>query len=114
MSLDDDTEPWAFGNQYPGDFDAEDCVTHPAPGSGKLLIQDKFEPLFISATWSLIATVNGNVVEKTKDSDKPHSKEFIERWARHFIRTNSTYLKNLGVDIDLEYQKWGGNLEDLF
>lgn len=111
---DDDTEPYAFGSPYPGDYDIEEKhFIPPVPGSASLLIYDKIEPLFISATWTIIASVNGTILEKSKESNKPHTQDYLKRWSRYFIRTHASTLKNLGVDIDLEYQKWGGTLEDL-
>ena len=91
----------------------DDRPTWPAPGSAQLVVEDKYEPLFISATWTIKATVNGELISRSSESRKAHSDAFIKRWTRQVIRSNYERLRQLGVDAESEYTKWGGLLEDL-
>lgn len=93
-----------FGDERP---------TWPPPQMGLLKIEDKFEPLFTSATWTIVAMVDGDVIAKTNPSDKAHTAPFIKRWSRQLIRTKYERLRQLGVDAEGEYVKLGGDLDDL-
>lgn len=96
------------------DFDSDDDrPTWPPPGSATLVIEDKYEPMFTSATWTIIATVGGDEFAKSRAADKPHTGPFLRRWARQLIRTKYEKLRQLGVDAEGEYVKWGGDLKDL-
>jgi len=95
------------------DDDGDDRPTWPSPGSANLVIEDKYEPLFTSATWTIRATVNGTVISESTSAPKSHSEAFVKRWARQMIRTQYDRLRQLGVDADSEYVKWGGIPDDL-
>jgi len=47
----------------------DDRPTWPSPDSAFLKIEDKFEPLFTSVTWTIIA--------KSTEKDKAHTEPFI-------------------------------------
>jgi len=98
---------------YLNDDVEEAAETLPSVGSAKLVIKDTMEPLFISATWTIIATVNGQVIDRSTSSDKEHTQLFIARWSKHLIRMKQAMLKRLGVDVEAEYVKLGGDLDDL-
>lgn len=102
-----------FGFNFDLDFESDDKPTWPVPGTALLKIEDKFEPLFTSATWTIVATVDGGVIAKSRDADHPHSKPFIRRWSRQMIRTQYESLRRLGVDAEKEYVALGGDLYDL-
>lgn len=91
--------------------------TLPVPGSAKLTIEDKCEALFISAEWTLVATVNGTKgrieLARSTSIKKSHTDPFIKRWTRQVIRANKARLWRLGVDVSAVYLQWGGLLEDL-
>ena len=112
------TQPYAdpfvqFG-ELDLNFDEDDAPpTWPSPGSALLVIVDKFEPLFTSATWTLIASVNGDILAKTHPKDVPHTAPYIKRWSRQFIRSHYVTLRRLGVDAEAEYVKLGGALDEL-
>jgi hypothetical protein len=91
----------------------DDRPTWPPPGTAQLVVEDKFEPLFTSATWTITATVDGDVIAKSKESGRAHTAPFIKRWTRQLIRTRYERLRQLGVDAEAEYVKLGGDLEDL-
>ena len=78
-----------------------------------MTVEDKFEPLFTSATWTIVANVNGRQFAKTREANKAHTGPFIKRWTRQLIRTRYDDLRALGVDADAEYAKWGGDPKDL-
>lgn len=101
-----------FPDPYSLELDP-DRPTWPPPGTSTLTITDLYEPLFTSATWTITARVNGEVMVQSRPSDKPHSPSFVKRWARQFIRTRYVSLRRQGVDADNEYVKWGGSLADL-
>lgn len=107
-------DPWEqFGSL---DFDIkvpEDKPTWPSPGTANLDIVDQYEPLFTSATWTVVAKVNGKVIISSSPSDKAHSQAFIKQWARVTIKNEYSELRRLGVDADAEYVKYGGNIDDL-
>jgi hypothetical protein len=97
------------------DFDlntSDDRPTWPPPGSAHLVVEDKYEPLFTSATWTIRATVNGQIISESTTATKAHSDAFLKRWTRQMIRTNYERLRQLGVDADSEYVKWGGLPDD--
>lgn len=105
-------DPWATHDAGGYGLDDTDEVYYPPPGSADLIIKDNYEPLFTSATWTLLAIVNKNIIASTQPSDKPHSDAFIKRWSRHMIRTNYETLKSLGVDIEKAYTELGGSMGD--
>lgn len=106
-------DPWAqFGSLDLGDL-CDDRPTWPPPQMGLLKIWDKFEPLFTSATWTIVAEVDGQVIARSRESDKAHTAPFIKRWSRQLIRTKYELLRRLGVDAEGEYVKLGGDLDDL-
>lgn len=91
----------------------EEPETVPSPGSACLVIEDKCEALFISAEWTLRATVGKFELAKSSTINKPHTGPFIKRWARQVIRSHKARLRRLGVDVEATYLQWGGILEDL-
>lgn len=96
------------------DIDEEPAPeTLPMAGSAHLVIEDKCEALFISAEWTIKATVGKHEIAKSTSSSKAHTVPFIKRWARQVIRTNKARLRRLGVDVEAVYVQWGGILEDL-
>ena len=107
-----------------GELDLDDLIdedpppsTRRTPGSATFEVEDKMSALFISAEWTLIATVKTNQgdVEITRSTTigKSHTVPFTKRWARQVIRSNQRKLRKMGVDVDATYLKWGGLLEDL-
>ena len=89
-------------------------VTLPSlPVRRHLTIEDKYDALFTSATWTLIARVDTFVIDSTVSSSRSHDAQYIERWARYVIRSHYEKLKNLRVDAEAEYVKWGGDPSDL-
>lgn len=105
-------DPWAQFGSLDLDF-GDDRPTWPPPQMGLLSVEDKFEPLFTSATWTVIAKVGDVIIARTREADKSHSEAFIRRWTRQMIRKNYEKLRQLGVDAEGEYVNWGGDLEDL-
>ncbi len=106
----------------PIDFDLEQFIacdddpppsTVPVPGSAKLDVEDKCAPLFLTAEWTIIATVGPHELGRSTTIQKSHSPAFVKRWTRQLIRMNKARLKRLGVDVSATYQQWGGRLEDL-
>lgn len=96
------------------DLDFNDMPpTWPPAGSAVLVVEDKYEPLFISATWSIVAKVGQVVLARSKPADKAHSPAFVKRWTRQLIRTKYAALRRLGVDADGEYVNLGGDVRDL-
>lgn len=93
--------------------EADERPTWPPTGSATLVIEDKYCPLFTSATWCVQATVNGTVIAHSSDSDEPHTAGYVRRWARKFIRTRYDKLRSLGVDACAEYVLYGGSVDDL-
>ncbi len=107
-----------------GELDLDDLIdedpppsTKRMPGSATLEVEDKEEALFISAEWTIKATVkdaNGKVIiAQSTTSKKAHTQPFIKRWTRQMIRMNQKKLRKMGVDVEKAYQQWGGLLEDL-
>lgn len=80
----------------------------------KLVIVDKYEPMFFTATWTPTATVNGTVLSNNAfKADKPHTPDFMKVWARNFIRSERKTLETMGVDVRRAYAEWGGDVRDL-
>lgn len=106
-------DPFAQFGSLELDLPDGDRPTWPPPQMGLLKIIDKFEPLFTSATWTIIATVDEQVIASSRPADRAHSAAFIKRWSRQLIRSKYQLLRQLGVDAEGEYVKLGGDLEDL-
>lgn len=95
-------------------FDEEPAPeTLPNPGSAFLVVEDKCDALFFSATWTLRATVGKHVLAESTARDKTHTGPFTKRWTRQMIRSNKARLRRLGVDVEATYLTWGGSLVDL-
>ena len=95
------------------DLDFNERPTWPPPAMGLLHIEDKFEPLFTSATWTIVAKVGGQVIAQSKEAGRAHTVPFIKRWSRQLIRSKYELLRQLGVDAEGEYAKLGGDPSDL-
>jgi hypothetical protein len=95
------------------DLNDGDRPTWPPAGTALFFVEDKYEPLFTSATWTIVAVVDGDVFSKSSASHKAHTDPFIKRWTRQLIRMKYERLRQLGVDADAEYVKWGGDPKDL-
>lgn len=91
--------------------------TQPSPGQATLVVEDKMDALFISATWTLVARVKsaaGTIVVNTFGPDNsPHDAAFTRRWVRQYVRQNKRYLRSKGVNVNSTYAKWGGDVGDL-
>ena len=94
------------------DLDDGDRPTWPPVGA-MFSIEDKYEPLFFSATWTIIAQIDGEIFSRSTPSNRAHTPPFIKRWVRQLIRSKYEKLRQRGVDADAEYAKWGGDLKDL-
>lgn len=87
--------------------------TLPMAGSAHLVVEDKYEPLFTTAEWTVIATVGQHELARSTPRAQAHGEAFVKRWTRQFIRSNKARLRRLGVDVEKTYVDWGGILEDL-
>lgn len=97
-------------------FSDEEIPTSPLWGMRKdaiFLVEDKYEPLFTSATWTLIATVDGIEVSRSSQARQARTGPFIKRWTRALLRQKKVMLERLGVDVESEYLNWGGDIFDL-
>lgn len=74
---------------------------------------DDYQPLFTSATWVVTMKINGKLVETSGPSIKPHTNEYISRWVKQQIRTRKAWLKSIGVNVETEYKRYGGDISDL-
>jgi hypothetical protein len=100
-------------SEFDDDLNQNDRPTWPPPGSADLVIVDQYEALFYSATWTIVASVNGEIIHTSREAHQPHDQLFIKRWSKQFVRIHYSQLRELGVDADAEYVKFGGNLDDL-
>jgi len=83
------------------------------PGNFEIIVTDDYFPLFTTATWSVVLRVNGKIVDSTPAVENTHSAEFIKRWAKQMIRTRKAFFVGIGVDVNKEYAKFGGNPNEL-
>lgn len=97
------------------DFSGEEPApeTLPMAGTAHLKVEDKCEALFLTAEWTLIATVGTHELGRSSTIQKSHSEAFKKRWTRQLIRQNKARMRRLGVDVEKTYLDWGGILEDL-
>jgi hypothetical protein len=93
--------------------DEEEKPVLPKPGSAKLIIEDEQEALFLSATWTVRARVDGVVMWESKPRDESHGDAFVAQWSRYVIRKNAKTLRELGVDIVKDYINVGGRKDEL-
>lgn len=98
------------------DFDDDELYpppTLPARGSARTKIESRVEPLFISADWVIVASVNGKTIARSSASPTKHTDAAIARWSREMYRRHRVQLESLGVDVELEYTRAGGSRYDL-
>jgi len=104
-------------NEAPDFFEnLYDMDTIPAPGSGELLVEDRYEPMFFTADWIIYANITvGNSLKaswRSRSAGEARLPEEIAQWTRALIRKEMKTMLNLGVDIVTEYRKFGGNEGD--
>ena len=102
-----------FGDLDFSGFDEPAPETLPMAGTAHLKIEDKCEALFLTAEWTLIATVGTHEMARSTTIQKAHSEAYKKRWTRQVIRQNKARMRRLGVDVEQTYVDWGGALEDL-
>ena len=103
-----------FGDLDFNGFDEEPPPeTFPMPGTAHLKVEDKYQPLFTTAEWTIIATVGHHEIGRSSTIPRAHTEPFIKRWTRQLIRTHKARLRRLGVDVEATYVQWGGLLDDL-
>lgn len=90
-----------------------DTPTMPPPGSVSLEINEDYEPCFFSATWTIRARVNGVVLDQSETISQSRITSDVKLWARSFIYKWQRKLRELGVDVEKEYESWGGLAKDL-
>jgi len=99
------TDPW--------DEDFFVPVPDVAPVPPILTIEERFEPMFTSATWTIIARVGDHIVAKSDEFSSRPPKDFVMTWARVQVSTYREFLQDIGIDVYSEYEKYGGNRDDL-
>lgn len=82
-------------------------------GDFSIVSYDDYQPLFTSASWVVTMKINGKLVETSNPSDKPHTVEYVNRWTKQLIRTRKAWLKSIGVNVEKEYKRYGGDITDL-
>lgn len=87
--------------------------TWPPAGSADLTIDEEMDALFFSATWTIRARVAGEVIWESKPRVHAQGDALMRQWARFIIRRFYDRLRELGVDADAEYLKFGGKADDL-
>lgn len=95
------------------DFETGDRPTWPPVGTRLLVVEDRCDALFFTATWTVVAKVDDEIVSQSSEANHAHSQSFIKRWARQAIRSNYVHLRQLGVDADKDYVSFGGKAQDL-
>lgn len=118
------SKPYAYG--YIPYSDMGDCLdwddveklppTERSPiTQAKLTIVDKYEPMFLSATWTPVVMIDDVIVFRADHHtlDRAHTVSFMKVWARTYIRNEKDVLKNRGVDVNRAYAEWGGDVRDL-
>jgi len=98
---------------FSDDDDESPPSTKRTPGSAELVVIDKCDALFISAEWTLIASVGTQEIARSSPIPRSHSNAFMKQWTRYVIRTHKVELRRLGVDVEKTYVKWGGIIQDL-
>lgn len=92
--------------------------TQRTPGSASLVVHDRCEPLFISATWTLEAHVvradgTHTLIDTSSPSATARTVNEIKRWSRHLMKRKKSQLWKLGVDVGKAYALCDGDPLDL-
>ena len=82
-------------------------------GNFSIEVFDNYQPLFTSASWIVTMKINGKLVETSNPSNKPHTIEYVNRWTKQLIRTRKAWFKGIGVNVEKEYKRYGGDITDL-
>jgi hypothetical protein len=93
-------------------LDLDDVPTSPVPAA-TFEVAEEQQSLFFSASWTLVARINGSVVGRSAVKGSTHSRAEVARWAREFIRGHAWALRSGGVKVEPEYVRWGGDASDL-
>ena len=91
------------------DPEAQCGPTWPQPGSCRFEAFDRHEPLFTSATWTVVVRVGDETIEVSPSSPAPHGRAYIDVVVRIYISTWTDKLRRLGVDVKDAYARHGGD-----
>lgn len=95
-------------------IEPEPCEpTWPPAGSAQLEVLDLYQPLFTSATWTVVLKVGTTTIVASDADDAPHSASVIEWLARAALRSEALRLRRMGVDVRHEYVRLNGNPDDI-
>lgn len=75
-----------------------------------LEIKHEWTPCFFSASWMIRMFVNSKIYIESEGKEIQWEKEDIENWVRTKLLVNWVELSNMGVNVNSEYEKWGGKL----
>lgn len=73
-------------------------------------IKHEWTPCFFSASWMIRVFINNKIFSESEGKDITWSQQEIEGWARTFLLKNWAELAKMDVNVNKEYEKWGGKL----
>jgi hypothetical protein len=75
-----------------------------------LEIRHEWTPCFFSASWMIRMFVNSKIYIESEGKDSEWAREDIENWVRSKLLVNWSELSSMGINVNKEYEKWGGKL----
>jgi hypothetical protein len=78
--------------------------------TSKIEIKHEWTPCFFSATWMIRIFVNDKIFLESEGKDTSWDQDEIENWVRTTLLKKWVELTNMGVNVNEEYEKWGGRL----
>lgn len=79
-----------------------------------LKVTNQTDTLFFSISYRIIAIIDGNEYACSKPSHVKQTNEYTMMWARQLLRANKDELTRMSVDVEREYENFGGKPEDLY
>lgn len=73
---------------------------------GTFEVRHEWVPVFFTASWMVRIFVNGKLTEESEGKDNQWDPSDIEYFVRKYLRTNSAFLKNEGINILKEFSNW--------
>lgn len=75
---------------------------------GTIEYLQEWVPLFYSASWMIRIKVNGKILFESDGKDDPWNEEDMSRWIRGILASNSSVFLNERINVNKEYEEWGG------
>lgn len=96
-------------------YDANGFYGEPESESDNtLVVKQVAQALFYSATHKIQLWAGSTLIAESVESSSPYPTGEVQTWALWQVGTNRVRLTWLGIDVRSEFEKLGGNVDDLY